>query len=301
MKPFLPYFFCCDVIAPTYCLSAERLSAHRSVWKDKKNALLVKSGRFFSMRFLAKMRSRFRGSRAEKSRRRRGCCLLGIVTFCTTLHAHGESHPFTLPASCRLPPPLRYLPLMPWWGRWISHCCCWEPIERRSLLPKSTIAQRKRQLKTKHCIRVSPRLTTFSNGDLKSDSAIYVRKTAVILNVFPIAPDLASFSPLGIVNPLALRLYLPNIFMLLLTVHNRRTNSKQLLWRSYESLPEVREAFCRSGIKCYTFPTPQFLHDGKMNVSFRKGSGMQNGTRPAKCLLQPIQTGCCTKHHMTNQ
>lgn len=124
---------------------------------------------------------------------------------------------------------------MPWWGRWISHCCCWEPIERRSLLPKSTIAQRKRQLKTKHCIRLSPRLTTFSNGDLKSDSAIYVRKTAVILNVFPIAPDLASFSPLGIVNPFALRLYLPNIFMLLLTVHNRHTNSKQLLWRSYES------------------------------------------------------------------
>lgn len=66
-------------------------------------------------------------------------------------------------------------------------------------------------------------------------------------------------------------------------------------------LPEVREAFCRSGIKCYIFPTAQFLHDGKMNVSFRKGSGMQNGPRPAKCLLQPIQTGCCTKHHMTNQ
>lgn len=209
MKPFLPYFFCCDVIAPTYCLSAERLGAHRSVWKDKKNALLIKSGCFFTMRLLAKMRSRFRGSRAEKSRRRRGCCLLGIVTFCTTLHAHGESHPFTLPASCRLPPPLRYLPLMPWWGRWISHCCCWEPIERRSLLPKSTIAQRKRQLKTKHCIRVSPRLTTFSNGDLKSDSAIYVRKTAVILNVFPIAPDLASFSPLGIVNPFALAVVPP--------------------------------------------------------------------------------------------
>lgn len=188
----------------------------QSVWahtgqfeRTKKNALLIKSGCFFTMRLLAKMRSRFRGSRAEKSRRRRGCCLLGIVTFCTTLHAHGESHPFTLPASCRLPPPLRYLPLMPWWGRWISHCCCWEPIERRSLLPKSTIAQRKRQLKTKHCIRVSPRLTTFSNGDLKSDSAIYVRKTAVILNVFPIAPDLASFSPLGIVNPFALAVVPP--------------------------------------------------------------------------------------------
>lgn len=55
-------------------------------------------------------------------------------------------------------------------------------------------------------------------------------------------------------------------------------------------LPEFREVFCRSGIKCYTFPTAQFLHDGKMNVSFRKGLGMQNGTRPAKCLLQSSPT-----------
>lgn len=155
------------MIAPTYCLSAERLSAHRSVWKDKKNALLIKSGRFFTRRLLAKMRSRFRGSRAEKSRRRRGCCLLGIVTFCATLHAHGESHPFTLPASCRLPPPLRYLPLMPWWGRWISHCCCWEPIERRSLLPKSTIAQRKRQLKNKTLYQSKPKINYFQEWRFK--------------------------------------------------------------------------------------------------------------------------------------
>lgn len=54
MKPFLPYFFCCDVIAPTYCLSAERLSAHRSVWKDKKTRSLLKAGGSSQWDFLLK-------------------------------------------------------------------------------------------------------------------------------------------------------------------------------------------------------------------------------------------------------
>lgn len=55
MKPFLPYFFCCDVIAPTYCLSAERLSAHRSVWKDKKKTRsLLKAGASSQWDFLLK-------------------------------------------------------------------------------------------------------------------------------------------------------------------------------------------------------------------------------------------------------
>lgn len=31
MKRFSPYVFCCGRIAPTYCLSAERLSRHRSL------------------------------------------------------------------------------------------------------------------------------------------------------------------------------------------------------------------------------------------------------------------------------
>lgn len=94
-------FFCCDLIAPTYCLSAERLIRHRPVKIN--SPLYLRAGTVRIRDLFERMKTGFLYTSSEIGQKRPGSEDAACSAWKPCHTPHGLFHPFRLPASSPLP------------------------------------------------------------------------------------------------------------------------------------------------------------------------------------------------------